>query len=83
MSKIDWDGIRRLQKAAEGDPIVQKMLGGIKFDAYSLFGLDENHNLYWDGKMIEVKNPLNLSKAGEDRCCYCSLCCVLVPICQF
>ncbi len=59
--KIDWKHIRSVAWAKERAPDWPKGVRGISLEGVSLFGLDERHRLYWDGRPVEVRRTLTLT----------------------
>lgn len=57
----DWDYIRRNAWSKETAPDWPKGLRGISLEGLDLFGLDERHRLYWDGRPVEVRRTLTLT----------------------
>ena len=58
---IDWKHIRRYAWSEERAPDWPKGVRGISLEGVSLFGLDERHRLYWDGRPVEVRRTLTLT----------------------
>ena len=57
----DWEHIRATAlspSAASGWPDSVK---SISMNGLSLLGLDPDMNLYWDGRLVEVKKPFSLT----------------------
>jgi hypothetical protein len=57
-NKIDWNGIRDHAISDERPSDWPADIRAISLDGVSLFGLDKNHRLYWDGRLIEMRRTL-------------------------
>jgi hypothetical protein len=64
MEKTDWEHIRKNFYCASDDKPADwpKNVRPLTFNGISLLGTDENGVLYWDGKIVEVKKHLYLTK---------------------
>mgnify|MGYP003656109094 CR=1 FL=1 len=61
--KIDWPHLRATRFSDDTPP--SDWANGVRpisQNGLGLLGIDDNGALYWDGKKIEIKNTLTLSK---------------------
>lgn len=64
-SPIDWENKRRIGRSAvPGAPGWPTGVHPIPIEGMALMGVDEQGMLYWDGKPVEVRRRLELSR-GE------------------
>src|SRR4051794_8996003 len=64
MTDLDWERIRK-NKWSSGKPPVDwpdQSLKPISLQGLSLFALDERGNLYWDGKPVETRSRVRLTR---------------------
>ena len=61
MSDVDWELIRKFAISEERPPEWPQNVRAISLKGLTLFGLDEEHRLYWDGNRVEVRNRLSLT----------------------
>lgn len=59
--KEKWDEIRKNAFSKSCNPDWPNDVKAISVKGLTLFGLDKELNLYWDGKLIEIKKPLILT----------------------
>ena len=57
----DRDKVRRNAKTGERAPEWPERVKGISLDGGALFGIDDENQIYWDGKPIEMRRPLVLT----------------------
>lgn len=59
----DWDRIRANRWAKVSGPLHwPQHIRPISLSGTALFGLDEEGGLYWDGKPVEIRRRLDLTK---------------------
>lgn len=59
---IDWGEIRAHKFASDAPP--SDWPAGVRVisvDGTALFGVDDDNQLYWDGKVVELRSPLSLT----------------------
>lgn len=58
---MDWDSVYKNRFCKETNPKWEKHIHPISSDGTGLLGVDDDNNLYWDGKQIEIKKRVILS----------------------
>jgi hypothetical protein len=62
-SPVDWEHKRKIGRSKiPGAPGWPQGVHPISIEGMALMGLDEQGMLYWDGKPVEVRRRLDLSK---------------------
>ena len=58
---IDWDRVYKYRFCPETNPRWDSKINPISLQGTTLLGMDEENNLYWDGKLIEVRKKFSLN----------------------